>query len=220
MVIAIVKRMDIDQVSTRLMIAFFLYLLLMGLIAYSLDLALALLSLLSALLTLYFYHRDKIYIPRRKQLVSIIGSGLITGLLVYLKNPSINEFSTVFFRNAVSEELIFRFGMLGILRSYAQVKTRSPLKRSTWALIVLNASLFSLLHHYVYLSTFTLSILYAYSFLRLGIVSAIAFHVFWNFYHRFDIVLVVIGGIIAYESYYAWRTRSRTLFRWYKHSSE
>lgn len=213
----LLKRLDIDRLSTRLMLTLLLYLLLVGFIAYSLDLALALLSPLSVLLTSYFYHRDGIYSLKRKQLFYIVCFGLVIAILIYLKNPSIDEFFTVFIRNAIAEELIFRFGMLGILR--ANLKISVPLRRFTWALILLNACLFSLLHHYVYLSTFTLSILYAYSFLRLGIVSAIAFHVFWNFYHRFDIVLLVIGGLIAYESYYAWHKRSRTIFRWYKQST-
>lgn len=214
----LVKHFDIDRLPTRLMITFLLYLFFMGLTASSLDLALAILSPLSVLLTLYFYRRDGIYRTKRKQLVNIVGFGLIIAILLYLKKPSIEEFVTVFIRNAIGEELIFRFGMLGILGIH--LKISSPLRQSTWGLILLNASLFSLLHHYVYLSTFTLSILYAYSFLRLGIVSAIAFHVFWNLYHRFDIVIVIIGGIIAYESYHAWRTRSRGLFRWYRHSTE
>jgi membrane protease YdiL (CAAX protease family) len=212
----LMKHFDIDRLITRLMLTFLLYLLLVGFIAFSLDVALTLLSLLSIILTSYFYYRDGIYSQKRKQLVNIICFGLVTGILIYLKKPSIEEFLTVFFRNAIGEELIFRFGMLGILRSHLKIGV--PLRRSTWAFVLLNASLFSLLHPHVYLSTFTLSLLYAYSFLRLGIVSAIAFHVFWNFYHRFDIVLLVLGGVIAYESYYAWHKRSRTIFRWYKQS--
>jgi hypothetical protein len=186
----------------------------MWLLTIHLDLALIFVSTCSVLITTFFYHRDGLYDVSRKKLTYAIIFGLLAGILIVNKNPSLEEFFTVLIRNGIGEELIFRFGMVGVFGIHLQI--RSPLNQSTWMLILINASLFSLLHYYVYLSIFILSVLYAYFFLRFGIVSAITLHVFWNFYQRFDLVLFVFGGIIVYESYYAWRKRSHSFFRWYK----
>jgi membrane protease YdiL (CAAX protease family) len=135
-------------------------------------------------------------------------------ILINVKQPTIEEVFTIVVKQGIAEELIFRLGMLGILKSYLKVET--ILQKETWVVLFLNSGLFSLLHHNIFLSLFILSLVYGYLFLKFGIVSSIVAHALWNFYHNLEVLVFVAVVIFSYESFIKLRTRKKPFFRWYK----
>jgi membrane protease YdiL (CAAX protease family) len=135
-------------------------------------------------------------------------------ILINAKQPTIEEVFTIVVKQGIAEELIFRLGMLGILRKH--LKGETIMQKETWVVLFLNSGLFSLLHQNIFLSLFVLSLVYGYLFLNLGIVSSIVFHTLWNFYHSLEILVIVVVVIFSYESFIILRKRKRPFFRWYK----
>jgi hypothetical protein len=179
-----------------------------------LEFALAIVSALSIILTIFYYNRDGfLYLSKKKSLVSL--AFVFVGiLLIMLKRPSIEGLFTIIVKQGIAEELIFRLGMLGILRIHLKFET--IIQKETWAVLLLNSGLFSLLHHNIFLSLFVLSLIYGYLFLKFGIVSSIVSHVLWNFYLNLEVLVIVVIMIVSYESFNRFRRRKRPFFRWYK----
>lgn len=205
---------NIDSSLSRIIQSLFLYILFLWSNFINLEFALATMSAISIIITFFYYNRDGFfYISKKKFLISL-AFVFVGMLLIFVKQPAIEEVFTIVVKQGIAEELIFRLGMLGVLRIHLKVET--IIQKEAWAVLFLNSGLFSLLHHNIFLSLFVLSLVYGYLFLKLGIVSSIVAHALWNFYHNLEALVIVVVVILTYESFIKLRARKRPFFRWYK----
>ena len=206
--------LNIDSGLSRIIQSLFLYILFLLLNFINFEFALVIMSALSIIITIFYYYRDGLFYLSKKKSVVSLAFVFVGILLIMLKRPTIEEVFVIVVKQGIAEELIFRLGMLGILRTHLKVET--IIQKETWAVLLLNSGLFSLLHHNIFLSLFVLSLVYGYLFLKLGIVSSIVFHALWNFYHNLEALVIVVIVILMYESFNKLRNRKRPFFRWYK----
>jgi len=171
-------------------------------------------SAISVIITIFYTIRDDSFYLSKKKFFISLAFVFVGMILINAKQPTIEEVFTIVVKQGIAEELIFRLGMLGILRKH--LKGETIMQKETWVVLFLNSGLFSLLHQNIFLSLFVLSLVYGYLFLNLGIVSSIVFHTLWNFYHSLEILVIVVVVIFSYESFIILRKRKRPFFRWYK----
>jgi membrane protease YdiL (CAAX protease family) len=207
---------NIDSSLSRTIQSLLIYILFLGVNVLNLECALALLSAISAIITIFYTIRDDSFQLSKKKFVISLVFVFVGMILITAKQPTIEEVFTIVVKQGIAEELIFRLGMLGILRRFLQ--DEKVMQKETWAILFLNSVLFSLLHHNIFLSTFILSLVYGYLFLKAGIVSSIIAHALWNFYHNLEALVVVVAVILTYESYIMLHSRKKPFFRWYKRS--
>lgn len=205
---------NIDSSLSRTIQSLLIYILFLGANVINLEFALATMSIISIIITFFYYHRDGFfYISKKKFVISLVFV-FVGILLIMIKRPTLEEVFEIVVKQGMAEELIFRLGMLGILRIHLKVET--VIQKETWAVLLINSGLFSLLHHNIFLSLFVLSLVYGYLFLKVGIVSSIVFHAIWNFYHNLEVLVIVVVVILTYESFIKLRSRKKPFFRWYK----
>jgi hypothetical protein len=205
---------NIDSSLSRTIQSLLIYILFLGANVINLEFALATMSITSIIITFFYYHRDGFFYISKKKVVIFLVFVFVGILLIMIKRPTIEEVFEIVVKQGMAEELIFRLGMLGILRIHLKVET--VIQKETWAVLLLNSGLFSLLHHNIFLSLFILSLVYGYLFLKVGIVSSIVAHALWNFYHNLEVLVIVVVVILTYESFIKFRLRKKPFFRWYK----
>jgi hypothetical protein len=205
---------NIDSRLSRTLQSLFLYILFLGANVINLDFALATMSAISVIITIFYTIRDDSFYLSKKKVVISLAFVVVGMILILVKQPTIEEVVTIVGKQGIAEELIFRLGMLGILRRH--LKGETIMQKETWVVLFLNSGLFSLLHHHIFLSLFVLSLVYGYLFLKLGILSSIVFHALWNFYHNLEALVIVVVVIFMHESVIILRKRKRPFFRWYK----
>ncbi len=205
-----------DSRLSRIIQSFLIYILFLGINSINLDFALSSMSVISTLVASFYYRRDGFFYINVKKFVISLAFLFVGTLLIILKQPTIEEIFTIVVKQGMAEELIFRLGMLGVLRIHLTVD--SIMEKETLAVLVLNTSLFSLLHQNIFISLFVLSMIYGYVFLKVGIVSSIVIHALWNFYHNVVALMIVVLVIVMYELAKKLHSRKRPFFRWYRRS--
>jgi len=205
---------NIDNGLSRTIQSLFLYILFLGANVINLEFALATMSAISVIITIFYTTRDDSFYLSKKKVVISLAFVVVGMILIYVKQPTIEEVATIVVKQGIAEELIFRLGMLGILRRH--LKGETIMQKEIWVVLFLNSGLFSLLHHHIFLSLFILSLVYGYLFLKLGILSSIVAHALWNFYHNLEVLVLVVVVIFSYESFIRLRSRKKPFFRWYK----
>ena len=204
----------VDSRIIRLFQAIILYIIFVLLYSINLEMALGVMSLGSAVIAFIHYHRDGLLKMEKKFVYNSLLFALIGGALIYLRQPTTEEVFSIVIKQGIAEEVIFRLGMLGILRRHLRVD--SPLPRDTWLYIIGNSVLFMFLHPTIYIAMFVVSILYGYLFLKLGIFAAIVSHVLWNFSLNLYALAMAVFLIFIYEVYHQSRQRKKPYFRWYR----
>ena len=166
------------------------------------DIALVILSTISILITIFYYNRDRLFRTDKK---SIFGSFIFVvagASLILYRNPTIENLLPIVIKQGLAEEIVFRLGMLGIVRKYID---STPLSKNAWKFLVGN-SIFFCFMHFQYLSTplsypsvFVASLVGGYLFLKIGIIASIISHSLWNLYLNTNAMAVVMVTILIYE---------------------
>jgi hypothetical protein len=205
---------NIDSVLSRTTQSFLIYILFLGVNVINLEFALATMSGISVVIAVFYLRRDGLFsLDTQRAVISLVF--LVVGMfLIYVKQPTGEEVFTIVVKQGMAEELIFRLGMLGMLRRYLHGET--IMQKGILAMLVLNSGLFSLLHHHIFLSLFALSLMYGYLFLKVGIVPSMVVHALWNFYQSLEALVIIVVAIVMYEAVITFRMRKRPFFRWYK----
>ncbi|KON29982.1 hypothetical protein AC480_02120 [miscellaneous Crenarchaeota group archaeon SMTZ1-55] len=205
---------NIDSLLSRTIQSLFIYILFVGGSVINLDFALMTMAVASITIDIFYAKRDGIFSMNMKKVALNLVFVCVGMALIYVRQPSREEVFTIVVKQGMAEELIFRLGMLGLLRRHLPGDT--SLQREAFAALVLNSGLFSLLHHHIFLSLFVLSLVYGYLFLRVGIVSSMVAHALWNLYQSLEALILVVVVIVAYEAVVNYRARKQSFFRWYK----
>jgi hypothetical protein len=209
---------NIDSVLSRTIQSLLIYILFLGTSVINLEFALATMSGISVVIAIFYLRRDGLFdLDTQRVVISLIF--LVVGMfLIYVRQPTIEEVFTIVVKQGMAEELIFRLGMLGMLRRHLHGET--IMQKEALAVLILNSGLFSLLHHNIFLSLFALSLMYGYLFLKAGIVPSMVVHAVWNFYQSLEALVIIVVAIVMYESINTFRMRKRPFFRWYKRRFE
>lgn len=209
---------NIDSLLSRVVQSLLIYILFVGGSVINLDFALMTMAAASIVLAVVYAKRDGGFALNTKKMACSLVFVCMGMVLIYVRQPSREEVFTIIVKQGMAEELIFRLGMLGLLRRHLPAET--SIQREAFAALVLNSGLFSLLHHHIFLSLFVLSLVYGYLFLRVGIVSSMVAHALWNLYQSLEVLVLVVVVIVAYEAVVKYRTRKQSFFRWYKRGSK
>ncbi len=209
---------NIDSLLSRTIQSLLLYILFVGGSVINLDFALMTMSAVSIVIAVFYARRERGFALNTKKMARSLVFVCMGMVLIYVRQPTSEEVFTIVVKQGMAEELIFRLGMLGLLRRHLPVET--SIQREAFAALVLNSGLFSLLHHHIFLSLFVLSLVYGYLFLRVGIVSSMVAHALWNLYQSLEVLVLVVVVIVTYEAVIKYRTRKQSFFRWYKRGRE
>lgn len=193
-----------------------MYLIFVLLYFINLELALGVMFLVSIVITFIYYHRDGLLKIDKRFVYTSLFFALAGIFIIYLRKPTTEEVFSIVVKQGIAEEVIFRLGMLGILRRHLRIE--SPLPRNTWFYIIGNSILFMFLHPTIYVAIFVVSVIYGYVFLKLGIVATIVLHALWNFYLNLYALAIVALLIFIYEAFQKLNKRKKSYFRWYKRS--
>jgi len=164
---------------------------------FNLELALLLTSLISLVIITYYYNKDNYFHYDLKNIVTAIFFIVIGVVFIYIKKPTFDRIINIVLKNGIAEEIIFRLGMLGVLRPFVK-------KNVNFYLCLYSAALTSAHFRYAntpsaYVSLFIVTMIFNYLFYKFGIVASIVAHSLWNFYLDFKLVASVAIIILTYE---------------------